>query len=770
MEIDLSPELKKLNSIDEFPAILFNTMNDGVLLVNAKGKIFECNKAFHERLGYQKEELIGMSVAELDPPEYASKVHERIAQIKRDGKAVFETAHYRRDGSIMPVELSASTISIADELYFFSIVRDLSERKRLDKVLDEKEAMYRALVETSADGFWAADNQGRFIEVNEAYLKRSGYSREEFLTKGIPDIEAIESPEDTQERIAHIIREGHARFESKHITKAGEEWPVEIVTTFFPLNGGVFLAYCIDISERKTVQESIERQQKELNKLSQAIAQANEAVIITDKHGIIEYVNPAFTKMTGYSEQEAIGQSTAMLKSEAQEAAVYQKLWGDILNGKVWQGSLVDRHKNGSFYPTMISISPVFNDAGDISHFVSIQKDMTELKAMERQLLHAQKMESIGTLVGGIAHDFNNMLAAVQGHIYMASRQLNHPAELSKRLKMIEQLSEDAALVVKQLLTFAKEDIVEMEVISLNHLVEEGFKLARSIIPENITHHLAICQEALFVEADMTQLQQAMINLSNNARDAVQAMDYPEISWHLSKYVADSSFHQRHPDIKAEEFACIAVKDNGSGIKEKHIKAIFDPFFTTKATGKGTGLGLAMVFGSVDRHGGVLEVESQEGKGTSFYIYLPLASQYAQPKSIAAIEISQGERKTILLVEDDSDIREVTAESLRMDGFVVLEACNGVEAKALYLSRPHEISLILTDVVMPEKGGVQLAKEIRQLNFHVPIILTTGYDKEHVVSQHNIDNCIILNKPLAYHKLNQAISKIIVGSKESALI
>lgn len=752
----------QFDSISELNTLLFEVVNDGVIIVNTQGMIIECNPAFHQRLGYEKDEVIGKSVQQLDPPEFAAKVPQRMNQILQNGHAVFETAHYRKDGSIMPIEINARMVKIKDQVLCLSIVRDIAERKKMHAALDEKERMYTTLLKTSADGFWQTDSQGRLVDVNEAYIQRSGYTREELLNMRIPDLEANESPEETKQHIEKIIRTGHGRFETWHRTKQGELWPVEIATTYLPTNGGMFFVFCTDISERKRAQQEIVAQQIELSKLSQALQQAGEGIIITDPSGRIEYVNPAFSQNTGYAFHEAVGQPTSILKSDAQDPAIYRKLWQTISAGNNWEGTLIDRRKDGSFYPAMISIAPVFNDKNEIIHYVSIQKDITELKKMENQLVQAQKMESMGTLVGGIAHDFNNMLAAVQGNIFLAIRELNNPKIVNKKLQTINELTGRASGIVKQLLTFAKKDIVDIETLDLNTVILDGFKLARSTIPENISHQIVICEETLRVNGDVTQLQQVMINLSNNARDALDHVSQPRIDWSLKRYIATKAFRQKHPKTDCAEFALLSLKDNGCGIATPHLKAIYDPFFTTKEPGKGTGLGLSMVFGSVERHGGILEVESCPGQGTSFHIYLPLVISSVASNNMQPQVTVRGNMETILLADDEENLLSTTSEVLQELGYHVIEATNGEQALSLYIQHRGQIDLILSDIVMPGIGGVELASEIRKINSDIPIILATGYDRELVTSgKADIETCRILTKPYAFEELSQIIHQMI---------
>lgn len=501
---------------------------------------------------------------------------------------------------------------------------------------------------------------------------------------------------------------------------------------------------------------------RDLQKLSQAVEQAGEAVMITDRNAVIEYVNPAFTAITGYEPEEIIGKNPAVLKSTAQDPVFYKELWDTITSGKVWHGTLIDKRKDGSFYPALMSVAPIYNDSGSTTHYVSLQQDMTDYKKMEGQFLQAQKMEAIGTLVGGIAHDFNNMLAAIQGNVYLSKRALKNQPEVVDKLDSIEELGSRAAEMVKQLLTFARKDRVQMHPMSLNDFIKDAYKLAKAAIPENIELICDYCEEDLMVQADTTQLQQALMNLLNNARDAVEGCVQPQICCVLRPFVATEQFKKAHPELRGEHFSRLEIKDNGEGISREHLNKIFEPFFTTKNVGKGTGLGLAMVYGAVQSHGGALEVVSEAKQGSTFTIYLPLKEgedeQIAQDQGA----VVEGNGQLILLVDDENSMRETTSEVLESLGYKVLTAADGQEALTLFTAQQQDIKLILTDIVMPQVGGVDLAKSVRLLNKSVPIIFTTGYDMQQAIeSMEDIEHCQVIHKPFSFEELSQLMVKLL---------
>lgn len=386
-------------------------------------------------------------------------------------------------------------------------------------------------------------------------------------------------------------------------------------------------------------------------------------------------------------------------------------------------------------------------------------QDITAYKNLEGQLRQSQKMEAIGTLVGGIAHDFNNMLAGMTGNLYLAKKKLDEFPDVVKKLDNVTKLSFKAAEMIKQLLIFARKGHVEMATLSLSSFVRDALRLSEGSIPEGIHFHHYFCQDELVVKGDSTQLQQVLMNLLNNARDAVANVEMPEISIKLSQFEADETFMQMHPGVEAHLFAHLEVGDNGVGISAGDQEHIFEPFFTTKSVGEGAGLGLSMTYGVVQSHSGVIDVSSTLGKGTTFHLYLPLfEGQLAQDQHQASGEIEQGNGELILIVDDNMDILESSKEVLVSLDYQVELASDGLEAIEKFTAKQDEISLIIMDIMMPRLGGVIAVERIKSICPTVKVIFASGYDKDDTLkSDMPSSEYTVLSKPYSIALLSQTI-------------
>jgi len=638
------------------------------------------------------------------------------------------------------------------------------ERER--RALKVSELKYRTLFASSADAIMMLDN-GVFSQCNSATIEIFACaSEDDFLGKRpddfSPDIQpgGQSSRQLAEQYIGKSLEQGSHHFEWLHKRLDGTEFLADVKLSAMDLDGKITVQALVrDISERK-------RKEAELRKLSACIEQSGEAILITDKHGNIEYVNSSFSKLTGYSPKEALYNSLAMLNSGSQDAAFYENLWSSVLKGETWQGKVIDKRKDGSFYPALLTISPIHEESSNndsFTHFVVIQSDLTHLEDAEARFQQAQKMEAVGTLVGGIAHDFNNMLAGITGNLYLAKKRVQAQPEVVAKLDNIEQLSLRAAEMIQQLLTFSRKGIVDIKPLSLTPFIKETLKFLSTSVPENIILHQDVCNDDLLIKGDVTQLHQVLMNLINNARDAVENSPQPAITIALQACEVDAAMVSNKADVEAGLYARLSVSDNGEGIANDQMDALFDPFFTTKPVGKGTGLGLAMVYGAVKTHHGYIDVESTQGSGSTFHIYIPLELDQAKVCHMQEKQDAiRGSGELVLLVDDESIVRKAISAVLESFGYRVLQAEDGLQGLDVFKMHQHEVDIALLDLVMPVCGGVPLAKRMRELNPDLPVIFMTGYDKDHLLEKgEQLAHDLMLSKPVNFDALSHSIRQLL---------
>ena len=460
-------------------------------------------------------------------------------------------------------------------------------------------------------------------------------------------------------------------------------------------------------------------------RLATAVEQAGETIVITDANGAILYVNPAFERTTGYTCQEALGQNPRLLKSGKQEAEFYQRMWAMLSAGQVWRGHLINQRKDGTLYEEDATISPVFNPAGRIVNYVAVKRDVTREMALEAQYRQAQKMEAIGQLAGGVAHDFNNILAAFMMHLGLLRERPELDAEMREDLTELEAGARRAASLTGQLLMFSRRSVMQAKPLDLNEVVENLLRMLRRLIGEQIRLQFHASPALPRTHADAGMLEQVVMNLSINARDAMPQGGCLTLSTSVLELSAAQAAH--YADRRPGRFVRLSVADTGTGMNKATFNRLFEPFFTTKEVGKGTGLGLATVYGIAKQHQGW--VESVLGQGSTFHVFLPASNEsaaQAAPVSDAK-PICRGS-ETILLVEDEADVRTTITSFLRHYGYRVLGACNGPEALALWEKHRGAIDLLFTDMILPGGlTGLDLTAQLRKEKPGLKVVLSSGY-------------------------------------------
>lgn len=498
----------------------------------------------------------------------------------------------------------------------------------------------------------------------------------------------------------------------------------------------------------------------ELQKLSLAVEQSPVSIIITDLNGNIEFVNRKFCELTGYSREELIGRNPRILKSGETSTEEYERLWATITCGEPWHGEFLNRKKNGELYRESATISPVKDRDGAITHYMAIKEDITERKRLEEQLLHAQKMEAVGTLAGGIAHDFNNILTAIMGYSYitMAKMQKNDP--LLPNIRNIQAAAERAAGLTRSLLSFSRKQMIDMKVIDLNSVVKGMENMLRMLIREDIELNCVLMKEELPVLAERVQLEQVLLNLATNACDAIEKGGVITITTESADF--DKKSVEADALVKQGTYAVLSFTDTGMGMDECTRKLIFDPFFTTKEPGKGTGLGLAVSYGIIKQHDGHIECLSQSGNGTTFRMYLPLVQKMAEHLEAAERRTSNGGNETILVAEDDPSTMGAISSILKESGYRVLEATDGVEAVEIYKGKWREIDLCLLDMIMPRKRGCDARLDIRRINRNVKVLLMSGYSADFLPQDHLLEEGFsFIMKPVVGFQLLRKVRDVL---------
>jgi len=526
----------------------------------------------------------------------------------------------------------------------------------------------------------------------------------------------------------------------------------------------VFTSGEIDLAHRMADQVSAAlariRLEEAQRRLTAAVEQAAEGVMITDTDGNILYANPAFEQITGREPEELIQHHPPALLRVARDPEVRSEIWQAVTSGQTWQGRYTSEGRDGELYTVDSTVSPVRNQIGDIVNYVATLRDMTREVELEKQFQQAQKMEALGRLAGGIAHDFNNLLTVIHLSTRLLERGLPGQEPLLEHVAHIQEAGERAARLTRQLVSFSRREVVEPRALHLNKIVGDLSSMLKRIIGEDIELVTLLDDDLWPIRADAGQIEQVLMNLVLNARDAMHSGG--RLTIETANAVLDEEYAAYHVDARSGDHVMLAVCDTGEGMDEETMAHLFEPFFTTKEQGQGTGLGLSTVFGIVSICGGHIRVESDVQEGTRFHIYFPRhiegeleAPWAASSPATAPADESEG---TVLVVEDDAGVRDLAVRVLESYGYHVLPAGGGGEA--LLLSEQHDgpIDLLITDVVMPHMNGKKLAETLRGKRPGIPVLFISGYADTNILRDGKLPSgTAFLSKPFAVEELIQRV-------------
>ena len=646
-------------------------------------------------------------------------------------------------------------------LYFSELVhlagmanQMIGDRLAVEEALKKSRIRYQSLIENTMEGYWMVDDKMMVIDVNPSLCEIIGRQPSEIVGHCLSEFVVQQQKEDFVHQLKKIFHQRHNSFEATFINSQGQPVFTQVNATGLvdeqgrPQGGFGFLT---DITERR-------RADAERFLLATAIDHAWESVVITDPQGNIQYVNPAFEKVTGYQRTEAIGKNPRILKSGQHDENFYQQLWSTISSGNVWHGHLVNRRKDGSIFEEEGSISPVLDDSGNIVSYVAVKRDVTDQLQLQRQFRQAQKMEAIGTLAGGIAHDFNNILSAIIGYSELAIMQTGDP-KTKKSIEAIMKAGRRATELVSQILAFSRQKEQEYKPVQVRLIAKEVVKLLRASIPATIEIRQYIASDSL-VLADPTQIHQMIMNLCTNANHAMEEKG-GVLTIELNDVVLDENFTLAQPGMKPGKYLKLSVSDTGCGMSQEVMERIFDPFFTTKPPGKGTGMGLSVLHGIIKSYRGTVTVESQLGKGTTFCVYIPVYRKQSAPQKIEDHTLATGNEK-ILFVDDEEIIVNMTAEILKRLGYQVTSLTDSRQALELFEKDPQAFDLVITDMTMPRMTGDELARRILALRNDMPIILCTGFSSRIDADRaRELGIAAFITKPVLNRKLAETVRKVL---------
>ncbi len=645
-------------------------------------------------------------------------------------------------------------------------IQDVTERKRGEQAVIDRERYLAAILQTTADGFWVVDSNGRILEANCACQRMTGYTREELLTLRVHDLVAGHPGADVAARLRRIVLNGSDLLETRHRRKDGSTYDVEVSTTYLDTEGGRFVSFFRDITDRKRAEVELAQTNLRLQ-----LAAASGGL------GIWEWDIPSNTLVWDDRMFELYGIAPSQFSGcyEAWQAGLHpddrarniQAIQAAVEGQQQYDLEFRVVHPSGAVRHIKADALVVRDADGCAVRMIGLNRDVTEgkLAAEERerlqvQLTQAQKMESIGRLAGGVAHDFNNLLTVINGYSDMVLRQLQPDDPRWKYVNEIGRAGDRAAGLTRQLLAFSRKQITAPVAVDLNHLISENQAMLKRLIGEDVEISLELGSKVGRVLADPDQLHQVLMNLAVNARDAMPAGG--QLSLKTESIFLDEAFSSTHMAAPPGFYAVLSVSDTGIGMDEKVLQHLFEPFFTTKEKGKGTGLGLSTVYGIVRQCGGWIDVESELRKGTTFRVVLPrmAGSPETQPRDSLLQESLKGS-ETILVVEDQEEVRQFAVEVLRSFGYRVLEAGNGGDAVSVAERHFGPIHLLLSDVVMPGLSGQELADRLKGLRPSIAVLLMSGYPGDTGARGEGTEELAYLPKPFTPEILAARVREVL---------
>ena len=728
---ELQQTQEDLVAIRDQYAELYDFAPAGYITTDRKGLIVQSNLTFMT--------LLGIANRPLQKPlmEYIVAEDQKIYQSHR--KTVMDTRKPQhcelrlktKDGNSLWAGIDSVCIesSNGECEQIQSILHDISNRKRVDKEREEEHALLQTVIDGLPDQLTMTNLDYTVVMTNRSSDKNGKMAKPDAVGLKCYEVNHGRSSSCDGDKnpcpMKEVLKKKKAvTVEHVHRNAAGESISVEVAAApVFNDNGEIVhvVESVRDITERKRVSEKNAQ-------FMAAIGQAAEAVMITDAKAMIQYVNPAFEQITGYTSAEAVGKIPNMLKSGKHNASFYEELWETLRQGETWSGQFINKKKDGSFYTEEATISPVRDALEQTVNYVAVKRDITEEIAREEQFRQSQKMEAVGQLVGGIAHDFNNLLQVICGFADIARARIDSSDPASENINEVIKAGKRATTLVKQLLAFSRQQVILPTDLDLNEVIADGLKMLRRALPEHIEFKFVAGKNLGVVHADCGQLEQVLMNLCVNAGDAMPNGGALTLETEALEVGEENAL--LYPWAQPGRYVLLSITDTGGGMDQQTREHLFEPFFTTKEVGRGTGLGLSTVYGIVTQNKGHIQAHSELGKGSVFKIYLPVVDRQAIGILDSDAPPMAGGVETVLVAEDDKTILALAELTLSSAGYTVLSARDGEEAVRIFEEHAEEIDLVIMDVVMPRMGGKEALEKILELKSGLPYLFVSGYSKQ----------------------------------------
>ncbi len=757
-------------SLDAF----LNATTELALLIDAEGRIVTLNRLAADRLGRSPEELIGHPVTNFMEPEFATLRKSQFDTVITTGKPLrFEDERAGRviDHSFHPVcTMDGKVEGIA------VFAQDITDRRRAEEALRHSEEMLKNILSASPAAISYVE-KGRLRWSNQAMADMFGYQyKKEYLGKPARDFYASD---EEYKRVLEIFRTALEKgsvmeTEAEFRRQDGSIFPGQLkISPLDPANLATGTISAIaDITERRKAEEALRRSREEFRRLYEESKRAEQlyvsllsssadAVIVYDLKGSAQYVNESFTQIFGWTLDELRDGQMPHVPEERVDD-IRRMINELIRDGVPIRGVETKRlTKDGRVLDISASASRYHDHEGKPAGLLVILRDVTESKRLEEQLRQAVKMEAIGRLAGGVAHDFNNLLTAIMGYTNLVLQQIPKTSPQHEKLAQVFRAADRAAALTSQLLAFSRKQVLDVKVLDINQVIAGWEEVLRRLIGEPIQLTMSLGQNLGRVKADPSQIEQILMNLVVNARDAMSSGG--QLTIETSSASLDYEYCQSHPEVEAGPYVMFSVSDSGCGMDNDTLSSVFEPFFTTKEKGLGTGLGLSTVYGIVKQHRGHITVYSEPGRGTTFKVYLPRVDQFAEQPAISHITVTRPRGKeTVLVVEDEEIVRDLASEALDMLGYSVLAVGDPEEAKAVSSEHDGAIDLLLTDVVLPRMDGRSLFDTLSRNRPELKVLYVSGYTENFVVHHGILDPGVnFLPKPFTVDGLARKVREVL---------